>query len=159
MLAWVLWLLAAPPEQLLKDGAPVEMTAKGGLRVDLKRNRGFAKGDVVITREDITVCCDEAEAEYAKNRIEVVTCKGRVVVVRPDGTRATANVAVFRAAQDQVTLSGAAQVVSKEAQLAGERIIYNIGEDRLEVEGSKARFRFDPKTVAPVVGRECPPKP
>ena len=68
----------AARERLGADARPVEMTAVGGLSIDLKRQVGVAKGDVVIRRDDVLVCCDEAEAKYAANKIERVTCKGRV---------------------------------------------------------------------------------
>lgn len=151
-------LLVAGPA-LTTDQRPVEMSAAGGLSVDLKRHIGIAKKDVVIRRDDVTVCCDEAEAVYSGNQIEKVTCKGRVVIVRPDGTQATADLAVFLAAQDQVTLSGNAEVVTPEAKLSGEKIIYDIGKDQLEVAGKKSRFQYGPKKGAatPPV-RACPPE-
>lgn len=147
--------------QLETDARPVEMTSKGGLSVDLKQKIGVAKGDVLIKRDDVLVCCDEAEARYLKNKIERVTCRGRVVIVRPDGTRATAGVAVFVASEDRVTLSGAAHVVTEAADLQGEKIIYDIKNDRLEVEGQKSRFVYAPVPKASdpkeQPSRPCPP--
>lgn len=155
----VLGLTLSIPKSVPKD-APIEMTAKGGLRIDLKNNIGRAKTDVVITRGDVTVCCDEAEAVYSDDRIEKVTCKGRVVIVRPDRTRATADHAVFVAAEDNVTLTGRARVVTSEAQLTGKRIIYDIKRDRLEVEGTGSRFIFNPKKPPRrTPTRACPPEP
>lgn len=149
----------ARTDELQKGDRPVEMSAAGGLSVDLKRQVGIAKKDVYIRRDDIEVCCDEAEAHYAGNRIERVECRGRVVIVRPDGTRATADEAVFVAVADRVTLRGRAEVRAKDAHLTGERIVYDIGEDRLEVEGTKSRFRFEPGKAAapPPPTRACPP--
>src|SRR5688572_17699164 len=122
-------------EPVLPDSRPVEMTAKGGLSIDLKQKIGIAKRDVVIKRDDVLVCCDEAEARYQSNKIERVTCKGRVVIVRPDGTHATAGLAVFIASEDKITLTGSAHVKTEAADLEGEKIIYDIKNDRLEVEG------------------------
>src|SRR6185295_15076234 len=113
-----------------------------GLSIDLKNKIGIAKGDVLIKREDVMVCCDEAEARYQANRIEQVTCKGRVVIVRPDGTRATASQAVFVAAEDKVTLSGQAHVITESADLQGEKIVYDIARDRVDVQGDKSRFKY-----------------
>ncbi|MBK6686774.1 MAG: hypothetical protein IPG45_20075 [Deltaproteobacteria bacterium] len=151
-------MMAVPP--LTADQRPVEMSAAGGLSVDLKRHIGIAKKDVVIRRDDVTVCCDEAEAVYSGNQIEKVTCRGRVVIVRPDGTQATADLAVFLASQDQVTLSGNAQVVTPEAKLTGEKIIYDIGKDQLEVAGKKSKFQYGPpkKGAANPPVRPCPPE-
>jgi lipopolysaccharide transport protein LptA len=146
------------------DGRPVEMTSKGGLSIDLKQKIGIAKGDVLIKRDDVLVCCDEAEARYQANKIERVTCKGRVVIVRPDGTRATAGLAVFVASEDKVTLTGSAHVISDVADLQGEKIIYDIKNDRLEVEGQKSRFKYTPGQPTskdqppPPPSRPCPPK-
>ncbi|MCK6547685.1 hypothetical protein L6R52_17675 [Myxococcota bacterium] len=148
-------------DRVITDQKPVEMTASGGLTIDLKRQVGIAKGDVSIKRDDVHVCCDEAEASYAANRIERVTCRGRVVIVRPDGTRATAALAVFVASEDKVTLTGEARVVTEGADLAGERIIYDIAKDKLEVEGGKSRFRYKPKAelAAEIPERPCGPRP
>lgn len=144
-------------DRLQSTGRPVEMTASGGLSLDLKRHVGLARGDVLIQRDDVSVCCDEAEAQYVGDRIERVTCRGRVVIVRSDGTRATAAMAVFVASDDQVTLSGGARVVSEQADLSGEKIIYDIGKDRLAVEGGRSRFKFKPALTEPLP-RACPPE-
>ena len=111
---------------------------------------------MVIRRGEVFVCCDEAEASYTGQRVEEVTCRGRVVIVRPDGTRATADLAVFRADADRVTLKGGARVAAKEADLFGETIIYDIAKDRLRVHGSNSRFEFKP-VERPPLGRACPP--
>jgi lipopolysaccharide transport protein LptA len=146
--------------QVVPDNRPVEMTSSGGLSIDLKQKIGIAKGDVLIKRDDVLVCCDEAEAKYQANKIERVTCKGRVVIVRPDGTRATAGIAVFIASEDKVTLTGAAHVITEAADLQGEKIIYDIKNDRLEVEGQKSKFKYSPgqkiSTPEPPQ-RPCPP--
>lgn len=163
--ALVAALLAAAPEAKEKvrpDSRPVEMSARGGLEVDLKRHVGVAKGDVLIQRDDVMVCCDEAEARYQGDRIERVECRGRVVIVRPDGTRARADLAVFDASKDLVTLEGGARVRSPEADLAGEKIIYDIARDRLDVRGKKSRFRYAPPSAdapkeALPLDRPCPP--
>jgi lipopolysaccharide transport protein LptA len=151
--------LSAPAADRLRgEGKAVEMTAQGGLRVDLKAQTGKAKGDVVIRREDIVVCCDEAEASFSGDKIERVECKGRVVIVRPDGTRARADVAIFDARADTVTLSGGARLRSTDADLEGDAIIYDIAKDHLEVTGKGSKFRFAPGQKAPLdLGRACPP--
>ncbi len=156
-----LGLVAAAPKgkgRLETDQKPVEMTSKGGLEIDLNKNIGIAKKDVVIRREDVTVCCDEAEARYAKGQVERVTCKGRVVIVRPNGTRAVADLAVFVASKDNIVLTGDARVFAKDARLSGERIVYDIGRDRLVVQGDQSRFKFSPgKSSKLPKMRACPP--
>lgn len=134
------------------------MRAEGGLEIDLEKKIGRASGDVVIEREDVIVCCDEAEAQYSQQRIERVTCRGDVVIVRPDGTKARADVAVFVADQDAVTLFGKAQVYAPDAMLSGDRIVYDIGRDKLSVEGKGSRFAFEPKGKKAPPLRACPPK-
>lgn len=154
--------LAAPGplEGLKKDERPVHMRAQGGIRVDLKRRVGVATGDVVISRDDVTVCCDRAEAVYDEQRIRKVTCKGRVVIVRPDGTKAAADEAVFEADANAVTLAGRARVWTADANLTGARIVYDIAEDTLSVVGGGSRFAFDPKGAPPPKDlRPCPPPP
>ncbi len=157
-LALALWALAVPPGPRVPRAArPVELTAAGGLSLDLSRGVGVARRDVVVRRDDVTVCCDEAEARYAANRLERVTCRGRVEIVRADGTRARADVAVFVASEDRITLSGKAEVFARDARLEGERIVYDIGADRLEVEGAASRLRYRPDALAAPPGRACPP--
>jgi lipopolysaccharide transport protein LptA len=160
-LALALWAVAAPPSaagRLARVGRPVELTAAGGLSLDLSRGVGLARGDVVVRRDDVTVCCDEAEARYASNRLERVTCRGRVEIVRADGTRARADVAVFVASEDRLTLSGQAEVLARDARLEGERIVYDLGTDRLEVEGGASRVRYRPEGASPAPLRPCPPR-
>lgn len=149
-------LLAVPPR--LADDRPVQMRSKGGLEIDLEKKVGRASGDVVIEREDVVVCCDEAEAKYSGERIERVTCRGDVVIVRPDGTKARADVAVFVAERDAVTLFGKAKVYAPDATLAGERIVYDIARDKLTVEGKASKFSFAPKGAPKPRLRACPPE-
>lgn len=157
MLAIALLLLMQPAADRLKDGKPVEMTAQGGLQVDLKAQSGKAKGDVTIKREDIVVCCDEADAKLSGDRIERVECRGNVVIVRPDGTKARADLAVFDASADTVTLSGKARLVSTQADLTGEAIVYDIARDKLDVKGKGSKLRFAPADAKLDLGRKCPP--
>ncbi|MBK8012756.1 MAG: hypothetical protein IPK13_15500 [Deltaproteobacteria bacterium] len=157
----VLGLLASVPAQKNKPSArdrPVEMTARGGLTVDLKRNLGLAKGDVVIRRDDVLVCCDEAEAKYAGDKVERITCRGRVVILRPDGTSASADVAIFEAVRDKLELKGRARVQGRGTDLSGDQIIYDVARDQLEVVGSRSRFKFVPGDMGPPAPlRPCPP--
>ncbi|MCB9655405.1 MAG: hypothetical protein H6729_14895 [Deltaproteobacteria bacterium] len=157
-------LALAPALALAQKGKPsprdrpVEMTARGGLTVDLKRNVGLAKGDVVIRRDDVLVCCDEAEAQYAGNKVERITCRGRVVILRPDGTSASADVAIFEAVHDKLELKGRARVTGRGTDLSGEQIIYDVARDKLEVAGARSRFKFVPGDVGPPAPlRPCPP--
>lgn len=162
---WALWLLSWLATQpaggaRVTHDRPVEMQSSGGLEVDLKRNVGVARGDVVIRRDDVTVCCDEAEAHYRGDRIERVECRGRVVVVRADGTKAVADVAVFDAGKEQVSLSGRARVRSESADVEGQLIVYDIRRDQLSVKGKASRFRFQPAASdALALPRSCPPSP
>ncbi|MEQ9495747.1 MAG: LptA/OstA family protein [Deltaproteobacteria bacterium] len=158
LLLGVLFTLAAPAQRLADD-RPVQMRSTGGLEIDLEKKVGRARGDVVIEREDVVVCCDEAEAKYSEQRIERVTCRGDVVIVRPDGTKARADVAVFVAERDAVTLFGKAKVYAPEAMLSGDRIVYDIGRDKLSVEGKGSRFSFEPKGKKAPSLRACPPEP
>lgn len=155
--------LAAQPSKetnrIAPSGMPVEMTAKGGLRVDLERKLGFAKNDVVIRRADVTVCCDEAVASYSQDKIETVECRGRVVIVRPDGTTARADRAVFVANKDQLSLTGTAVLESDTTELTGDEIIYDIAKDKLFVKGKNSRFRFVPQDRSKTrssAERKCP---
>ncbi len=158
---WLLSLLAVPPPGAgkLASERPVEMRSSGGLEVDLKRNVGVARGDVVIRRDDVIVCCDEAEARYRGKEIERVECRGRVVVVRADGTKAVADVAVFDAAKESVSLSGRARVRSESADVEGQLIVYDIRSDQLSVKGKDSRFRFQPPASEGLkLPRSCPPE-
>lgn len=154
-----LLVVASGQGRLAGDGDPVEMTAKGGLQVDLEAKIGVAQGDVTIRRSDVLVCCDRAEAHYSGDRVERVECRGRVAIVRPDGTRAKADVAVFDATADRLTLTGRAKLRSAEADLEGAEIIYDIAADKLDVRGGESRFRFQPANLQPLAfDRPCPPK-
>jgi lipopolysaccharide transport protein LptA len=142
----------------LRGGMPIEMSAKGGLRIDLEKKIGYAKNDVVIRRADVTVCCDRAVAHYDKDRIKSVECTGRVVIVRPDGTVAQADRAFFEASRDRLKLTGSAKLRSEDSEIQGDEIVYDIAKDKLKVHGSKSTFRFVPKDFpAMKLERPCPP--
>lgn len=152
-------LIAGPPQGGLRGRTtkePVELSAEGGISIDLENDTGVARKNVVIRRRDVTVCCDEAKARYRGGRIQVVTCRGHVVIVRPDGTKAAAETAIYQADGDSVTLIGDARVYAKDAQLSGARIVYDIARDRLEVAGKRSRFAFKPAKAVPNL-RKCPP--
>ncbi len=136
---------APAKDRVQAESKPVEMTSSGGLSIDLKRQIGIARGDVLIRRDDVLVCCDEAEAKYSENKIERVTCKGRVVIVRPDGTRRDRRRRGVHGERRRGDAAGDAHVVTDTADLTGERIIYDIAKDKLEVEGGKSRFKFNPR--------------
>ena len=149
---------APKPGSLDAKQLPVEMTAKGGLKIDLEKKIGYAKHDVVIKRADVTVCCDAATARYSRDRIESVECRGRVVIVRPDGTVARADRAVFQADQDKLRLTGLAKLRSEDTELEGDEIVYDILKDKLIVEGRNSRFRFVPQDLPTMkLERTCPP--
>jgi lipopolysaccharide transport protein LptA len=124
---------------------PIEMTAKGGLSVNLKTQIGLARGDVIVRRDDVTLCCDRAEARFEGDRIRRVECSGRVVIRRADGTIARADLAVFEADADRLVLTGDARVRSTLASLDGERIVYDVARDELTVEGGRSRVRYTPQ--------------
>jgi len=150
--------LAPKKADRIGGGQPIEMTAKGGLRIDLEKRIGYAEREVVIRRADVTVCCDRATAYYEKDQIKSVECTGRVVIVRPDGTVARADRALFEAKKDRVKLSGTAKLRSEDTELQGDEIVYDIAKDKLKVKGSKSTFRFVPKDLpAMKLERQCPP--
>jgi lipopolysaccharide transport protein LptA len=150
---------AAPPSG--RDAArevPIEMTAKGGLSVNLKTQIGLARGDVIVRRDDVTLCCDRAEARFDGDQIRRVECSGRVVIRRADGTIARADLAVFEADADRLVLTGDARVRSTLASLDGERIVYDVARDELTVEGGRSRVRYTPqqKGARAEPERACP---
>lgn len=152
---------AERPSRVDSGPLPVEMTAAGGIELDLERQVGTARTDVVIRRGDVTVCCDEARAGYRGGRIVRLACRGRVVIRRADGTRAAADEAVYVAARDALTLSGHVWLDTGDATLSGTRLVYDIRRDRLNMVGTKSRFVFMPgPATGPAAGRRpsrpCP---
>ena len=151
--------LGVPSDPVRVDASAVsvEMTAAGGIELDLERQIGKARTDVIVRRGDVTVCCDEARADYRGGRIVRLACRGRVVIRRADGIRATADEAVYVASRDALTLSGRVWLDTKDATLSGTRLVYDIRRDRLHVVGAKSRFAWTPGlSTARRSVRPCP---
>ena len=124
---------------------PVEITADGGLVVDLRRGLGRARGNVVIRRPDLVVCCREAEASYASGRVTSFSCRGDVIINLQHGGRITAAQAEFRATAERLTLSGDVVVDRAEGRLSGPKLEYDIREDRLQMSGPGSALRLTPE--------------
>ncbi|MEL7369018.1 MAG: LptA/OstA family protein [Myxococcota bacterium] len=156
MIAWVWVSLFALAAEGSDDRTPVEISAKGGMSVDLEKGLGRAEGDVVIRRRDLVVCCDRAEAVYAKGQIRAVACRGNVVIRRTDGTRIVAEQVNFQPGRKRLALSGRVKVWRSDGQLTGDRMTYALDTGRLEVRGARSTLKLTPDGDPPPAAPKCP---
>ena len=154
--AWGIASGVSAPDAIA-DGRPipVEMTADEGLVVDLAKGTGLARGNVVLRRGDLVVCCDRAEARYGKAGIDRIACRGRVIVRHGEQTLISAQTIEFQVASNRLLLRGQVDVWRKEGRLRGNKMVFDIDSERLEVSGAQSRLIWAP-TVLPPARRSCP---
>jgi lipopolysaccharide transport protein LptA len=98
------------------------------------------KGSVVVRQEDLYIFSDEVEAHMNEvtNEIETAHAKGKVKLVKKERT-ATCNEAIFDNKKGEIVLKGNVIVYSGQDRLNGEIVTYYVNEDRVVVEGEKAK--------------------
>lgn len=131
-----------------EKGEPIDITSD---RVEslAKENRILFKGNVMARQKDVVIYADDVEAVVTGSGkgIERVTARGHVKIQQ--GLRvANCEKAVFYNAEQKVVLTGQPKVWEGENLVAGEEIIFYVGQDRIEVKGGaggKGKVRIQPK--------------
>lgn len=137
-------VVAAAAGALAGQGAPtgpVELTA-ASLSFAAHGRRAVAEGAVVVRREDATLHCDRAVADYdaeGKDLTHLETA-GHVTLAR-GATRARADTGTYDARDDAYVLVGHAEVDRGGDVLAGDRITLHGARDDLEVERAAGVLR------------------
>ena len=107
--------------------SPVKVTADN-FTVDQKNATATFKGNVVITREDLTVWADEVTVVYGAGGVETVeslTASGRVRL-KTSNEEATGALATFNPNTQVLTLSGNVTVKNAQGTLNGPQLVLDL---------------------------------
>ncbi|MFH1859445.1 MAG: LptA/OstA family protein [bacterium] len=98
-------------------------------------------GNIIVndSERNILVTADRIELSDWEKQI---TASGKVRITRGE-TAAEANMAVYQQGQQKIILTGEATINQDKSKLSGKKIIYYLGEERLEViEGVRAWWKW-----------------
>ena len=118
------------------SNSPVKITSKS---VTLNANtRVFEyKGDVVVTRDDMTLKSDTMAGTYnAKNKLERIIFKDNVTMTNGKEISAKAGRAEYDVLEDKITMIGSPEVIDKGNRLSADKIIVHVKDRRSEAFGN-----------------------
>lgn len=146
-------LLGAPPAKSLPGGeqGPIDFRCDG-MQIFSKPNRVECKGNVVVRRSDILLCCEVFEGfGDEKWQWEKFTCSGDVRGQRPDELLES-DYGVFVLGTNDLVLTGRPRTQRGKSLLAGERIVVNIKTNQAQIEKPRGRIeQADTKIDASVL--------
>ena len=130
MIAFMVWLFAAPPAA----SPPVTFTAEQ-CRYGQAMRVASCSGKVRVRRGDAKLRCKELTVIFDdKGAITSLSCVGAVQFNRNEET-ATGQRADYDRKNERVILKGQAQLKRGLAKLSGERVIFLLDKDEVLVEG------------------------
>lgn len=104
-------------------------------RYQAQGQRAECNGNVVVTRHDMRITCDDFFANLdRKGRIIKVQCKGNVHIITKNRV-AKSDQANYDANNEQLVLAGRARVAQGQSRLAGESIHIDMETGDIRVEG------------------------
>jgi len=145
---WALVAVALSAPQMAVEGATITVgqTAKPEITIsatsarwDLAQQRGVLTGDVVAVQGDLRLRCDAAEVELETGTgIRKALATGSVEVTQGEKV-ATAERAVLEGGR--LELTGNPSLKTPEHEMAGNRIVFVVGEQAVECEGCTVRLQ------------------
>jgi lipopolysaccharide export system protein LptA len=136
----------APPragaDKYLTRGAPVRITSEK-LTVFNKENRAVFSGSVVARQGDLTVRCQELVAHYRPGGGLASLVATKKVRMRKGDRRAAGERLDYDHERRTMVLTGAPRLWEKESWLEGERVVFHLDDDRVEVERAKGRLKME----------------
>lgn len=146
-------LLAAPAAKNPIGGeqGPIDFRCDG-MQIFSKPNRVECKGNVVVRRSDILICCELFEGfGDDKWQWEKFTCKNDVRGQRPDELMES-DYAVFVLGTNNLVLTGRPRLQRGKSLLAGERIVVDVKTNEAQIEKPRGRIeQADTKIDASVL--------
>lgn len=138
---------APPPSgegarRFLAKDQPVKITSDR-LTVFNKENRAIFVGHVVARQGDLVIRCEELVAHSLPNGGLSTLTALRKVRVRKGGRRAVGERLDYDHARRVMVLTGAPKLWEKENQLEGERVVFFLDEDRVEVERARGNLKIE----------------
>jgi lipopolysaccharide export system protein LptA len=142
-LALLLWLLAAPdggtPAPALKN--PVTISADK-LQVLNKQRQAIYTGHVVAVRGTTRIRCGRMVATYSQaQEITRIDCTGGAEVEDKDRW-ARGDLAVYQVATGVIEMTGDPQARQGPNTMSGDRVLFDLTRDTLEVEKPRATFEL-----------------
>lgn len=137
----LLALLAAPPAKAPVGGeqGPIDFRCDG-MQIFSKPNRVECKGNVVVRRRDILLCCETFEGfGDEKWQWERFTCTGDVRGQRPDELMES-DYAVFVLGTNNLVLTGRPRLQRGKSLLTGEKIIVDVKTNEAQIEKPRGRI-------------------
>ena len=138
---------APPPERegarrFLARDRPVKITSDR-LTVFNKENRAVFLGRVVARQGDLVIRCEELVAHSLPNGGLSTLTALRKVRLRKGERRAVGERLDYDHARRVLVLTGAPRLWEKENQLEGERVVFFLDEDRVEVERARGNLKVE----------------
>jgi len=129
-------------ERYLTKGAPVRITSDK-LAVFNKENRAVFTGHVVAKQGDLIIRCNELHTKYkGGGGLASLRATGNVRVQKGD-RRGTGDVLVYDHEKRVLELTGAPKLWEKDSRLEGERVVFHLDEDRVDVERARGDLKMD----------------
>lgn len=134
----------AGAERYLTKGAPVHIQSDK-LAVFNKENRAHFTGKVIARQGDLTIRSDELVTRYkAGGGLAGLTATGNVRVRKGD-RRGTGRTLVYDHEKRVLELTGDPKLWEKESFLEGDKVVFHLDEDRVDVERARGRLRVEDK--------------
>ncbi len=125
-----------------------------------KERRFIYKGNVTVTQGDMTLTAQEMEGTYSEdNRIQVLTARTQVTILKGPGIKATGEKAVYTADKSILTLTDNPAIDQEGSTLTADVIKVFLNENRSIAEG-QVRMKLKEKSTAkapPAAPAEVPP--
>ena len=109
------------------------------MEADRQKNILIYVGQVVAIQADMTMRSDKLTTYFDPdlNQIKTAVAEGKLVQMTQGDRLATGTKAVFDGVAQTITMTGNPMVRQGNSQVAGEKIVYFMTEDRIVVEGGK----------------------
>ena len=130
--------------------APVEISADH-LLVEEKDRRATYSGHVELRQDDLRVNADKIVVHGSAGTVQKVVASGKPVRLQQQQRRGTADELVYDPQSETIVLTGNASLSQGQDAISGQRVLYNLKTQRIEVEGGEQKrveSRFYPKREA-----------
>ena len=129
-------------ERYLTKGAPVRITSDK-LAVFNKENRAVFTGHVVAKQGDLIIHCDTLVTRYkGGGGLSALHATGNVRVHKGE-RRGSGQTLVYDHEKRVLELTGAPKLWEKDSRLEGQRIVFHLDEDRVDVERARGNLKME----------------
>lgn len=132
------WTGAAPITAPQAGSTAIEVNADR-LLVEERKNQAVYSGNVVVQRGDLRISADRVTIFGAGKVVQRIVANGNPVKFAQGDRHGEGQQLVYEPQGDLVTLTGNAHVWQGRNEVAGERIVYHVREQRTEVSGKSGQ--------------------